>query len=318
MAKSGILETILQKYVDENKITRDQIKTEVCREVASVIGDGSGFTRKLEIIYPDKETVKTISHPHKCLDSLLNLIAVGQDCYLYGPPGTGKSTAAQQVAAVLSLPFSYVSLCPQSSETLLFGFNHAGGGYVETEFYRLYRDGGVFCIDEMDNGNAALLNRLNSLLENGHGSFPCGTIKRHPKFVLVATGNTNGNGGSLEFPDRRAFDPAFKERFAFLYWPLDTAQEKMIAISKSPDKGLAWLEKVVAIRAEIAAQNIERVIVSPRATYKGCELLESGKFKEAEVAEMLIFKGISPEVKKKILAGVVAKAKAGEAQSGLN
>lgn len=295
---AGILEEAIQAYVKKTKMT--EAKTYIDERIAFIFGDGQ-FVRRLDIKYPDREEIGKVVNPHKNFSDLLNLIAAGQDVYLYGEPGTGKSTAAHQVATVLGLPFAYVSLCPQSSETLLFGFNHAGGGYVETEFYRLYKDGGIFCIDEMDNGSGALLNKLNSLLENGHGSFPCGTIPRHPKFVLVSTGNTNGNGASLQFPERRAFDPAFKERFAFLNWPLDETQEKLIAISINPTDGLAWLETVQKIRKAVIALNIERVIVSPRATFKGAALLREGKFKKNQILEMLIFKGIPENTQREIV-----------------
>ena len=299
----GLLEIALKEYISKNAVDVETLKTFARAEIASILGNGEEkFTRRLEISYPDQEAVKSITHPHKDFDRLLNLIASGQDVYMYGDPGTGKSTAAHQAATVLSLPYAYVSLCPQSSETLLFGFIHAGGHYVETEFFRLYRDGGVFCIDEMDNGSGALLNKLNSLLENGHGSFPCGTIPRNPKFVMVATGNTNGNGASLMFPDRRAFDPAFKERFAFLHWPLDTAQEKIIAVTLNPKDGLAWMGTVSKIRQAIIDLNIERVVVSPRATYKGALLLNQGKFSKREILDMLVFKGLETGVVKSILS----------------
>jgi len=143
--KGSLLEAALEGFIEKNRIDKDVILAHVNAKVAEVFGDGK-FVTRLEIKYPDKESVKNISHPHKHFDKLLNLIATGQDVYMYGDPGTGKSTAAGQVAAVLGLPFAYVSLCPQSSETSLFGFIHAGGTYVETEFFRLYRDGGVFCI----------------------------------------------------------------------------------------------------------------------------------------------------------------------------
>lgn len=297
---SSFLEVALRDFIEKNKADVTHLETYMANKISALLGNGESFTRRLEIKYPDQDKVKQINHPHKHLDKLLNLIASGQDVYLHGDPGTGKSTGANQVAQILELPYAYVSLCPQSSETLLFGFNHAGGQYVETEFFRLYRDGGVFCIDEMDNGSGTLLNKLNSLLENGHGSFPCGTIPRNPKFVMVGTGNTNGNGGSLEFPDRRAFDPAFKERFAFLEWPLDTSQEKLIASSISPLHGLRWLDVVVKIRKAIKELGIERIVVSPRATYKGAMLLNGGKFDDKEILDMLVFKGLPKNTVKQI------------------
>lgn len=287
---SGILETMLDNVISERFEARFKHYDTAIESMAT--------PRKLEIVVNDKPPI-TVDTPHFKLEKLLSLIGAGQDVYMHGGAGTGKSTAAHQCATALTRSFAYTSLCPQSSETLLFGFNHAGGGYVETDFYRSYRDGGVFCLDEMDNGSAALLNKLNSLLENGHGSFPCGMVARHKDFVLVATGNTNGNGASLEFPDRRAFDPAFKERFAFLEWPLDEKQERLIALSINPEKAIDWLDTVKSIRKAVVKLNIERVLVTPRATFKGLRLINAG-FEEAEILDMVIFKGCGTDAVKQI------------------
>ena len=302
---TGVIEGILRDYIRENKTDVDGIRKYVDERVEFYFGDGK-LTRKIDISYPDRKNVESIDNPHMNLEKLIRLISAGQDCYLYGPPGTSKSTTTHQVAKILKLPFAYASLCKQSSEVLLFGFMAAGGLYIETEFYRLYRDGGVFCLDEMDNANGNLLSKLNSLLENGHGSFPCGTIKRNPKFVLIGTGNTNGNGASLEFPDRTAFDPAFKERFVFCEWPLDENQEKAIALSINPEQAMQWLETVQAIRGAVVNLGIERIVVSPRATYKGCALLRDG-FTAKECCDMLIFKGAPGAIVKNILTEVKSK-----------
>lgn len=296
-----MLDKILKDFIKSNIRRENEISIIIDKKIGDFFSDGEKFTRHLEIKYPEKKEISRLSNPHKEVENLVKLAAARHNIYLYGPAGTGKSTGAYQVAEALGLQYAYASLCPQSSETLLFGFMHAGGQYVETEFHRLYKDGGVFCIDEMDNGSAQLLNRLNSLLENGHGSFPCGTIPRHKDFILIATGNTNGNGASLEFPDRRAFDPAFKERFVFLHWPLDEMQEKLITLGINGEKGSDWLNLVRAIRQAVKTLGIERLTVSPRAAYRGAALLASGDFKKKQILDMVIFKGIPEDTRVMIL-----------------
>lgn len=179
------------------------------------------------------------------------------------------------------------------------GYMDANGNYRETLFHTLYRDGGVFCIDEMDNASASLLTTLNSCLENGHGAFPNGMITRHEKFVVVSTGNTAGRGANPQFPDRRPFDCAFSERFTFIEWDYDLNLEEAITLSINPKAG-SWLKWVRAVRT-YAKQNHPKLIVSPRASFRGAEYLNDSGWKPVDIAEAVLFKGIDKDTKSAIL-----------------
>lgn len=254
---------------------------------------------KIEVTNVDTGVVKTIERPHAKLKQLLYYVSKRQHVYLYGPAGSGKSTAAQQVAEALNRSFGYISLNPQTPDSRILGFVDAGGTYRETEFYRCYKNGGVFCIDEMDNASAALLTTLNSLLENGHGAFPNGIIPRHAEFILVATGNTNGKGGNPMFPERRPFDSAFAERFTFLLWEYDEALEKDITLAINP-KAATWLTWIRKVRA-FCAKNYPRVLVSPRASFKGAEYLKDSGLPIAEIAEAVVWKGLDKDTVNRVI-----------------
>lgn len=261
---------------------------------------------RIEVKNADTGAIKAIERPHESMKTLLYFVGKRQHVYLYGPAGSGKSTAAHQVADAMELQFGYVSLNPQTPESRILGFIDAGGTYRETPFYRCYRDGGVFCIDEMDNASAALLTTLNSLLENGHGAFPCGIIERHKNFVLVATGNTNGRGANPMFPERRPFDVAFAERFTFLHWAYDTKLEKDITLAINPNAG-AWFEYVQRLR-EYCAHNYPRVLVSPRASFKGAEYLKDSGLTVDQIAEAVIWKGLDRDTVTAISHAIPASA----------
>ena len=63
-----------------------------------------------------------------------------------------------------------------------------------------------------------------------------------------------------------------------------------------------WVGRVQAIR-KVVFDKREKVIVSPRASYHGADLLRAG-FLQSKVEDMVIWKGINKEVKNRILAEV--------------
>lgn len=253
----------------------------------------------------DKVETVDVQNAHHALKSLIYLLSKRQHTYLFGPPGSGKSTGAVQAAKALNMKYGYVSLNPQTPESRLLGFIDAGGIYRETEFFRCYTAGGVFCIDELDNGHPALLNTLNGMLETdsdgiGRGAFPCGVVERHPDFVCVATGNTNGRGGDKLFPERRALDAAFMERFTFVPWNYDEAMERSVTLSINPTHGAAWLKFVRQVRAYCKDHSV-RLWASPRASFKGADLLRDSGWTAEVIADAVLFKGLDTDTRRKVL-----------------
>jgi len=244
---------------------------------------------------------KSIKNAHAMLEKLIFILGLRKHAYLYGPPGSGKSTGAMHAAEALSLAYGYISLNPQTPESRLLGYMDANGKYQASVLFKLYKDGGVFCIDEMDNASAGLLTTLNSLLENGKGSFPCGIVDRHPDFIVVATGNTAGRGGNMQFPERRAFDAAFAERFAYLPWGYDEAMERAIALQIFEKAG-DWVTWVQTVR-KFAQSADPKLVISPRATFGIAEFLSCKKspFTIHETLDAVLFKGIEAERVTRIL-----------------
>lgn len=67
---------------------------------------------------------------------------------MVGPAGSGKTTIASQVAQALGLDFYCYGAISQAFEFL--GYYDANGKYVETDFYRAFKHGGLVLMDEMD------------------------------------------------------------------------------------------------------------------------------------------------------------------------
>lgn len=120
------------------------------------------------------------------------------------------------------------------SEAHLLGRMLFDGEYVESDFVRLYENGGVFLFDEIDAADANTLLVINSALANGYMSVPNRKEKqraeRHENFICIVAGNTWGKG-SVEYAGRNRLDSAFMDRFtvAKLEIDYDTDLEGKIA-----------------------------------------------------------------------------------------
>lgn len=238
---------------------------------------------------------------HENLPKLAKLIEARLHVLLWGDSGSGKSHTAAEIAKALGLAFHYVSLANQTPEYRLTGTMTANGEYSPTPFYHAYKDGGVFCIDEIDAANDNLLTSLNSALANGHASFPVvGQVPRHPDFICICTANTPALGASQTFTSRRPLDPATRDRFAFLKWDIDAKLERELTLARNP-KAESWVTWVQAVRT-YAKANFPKLIVTMRAAITGAELLADSVWTVAEVAEMLLFRGIDKDSVTKILA----------------
>ena len=229
---------------------------------------------------------------HKRFKDLLAVASNRLHAILVGEAGSFKTSSAVKVADALQLEHSSISVCQQTTKTDFLGYNDANGNYVTTEFRKRYETGGVFILDEIDNGNANVLSVLNSALANGSCAFADGMVKRHEDFILIATANTFGNGANAQYVGRNQLDSATLDRFVTIEWGYDEALEMAIASDKE------WCETVQSYRKAVAKLQL-RIVVSPRATFQGEKLLASG-IKLKDVVDMVILRGATPDQIKKI------------------
>lgn len=263
----------------------------------------AALPKTLVVKSPEKPKGMTVANPHRMLKELIKLVGRRKHTYLYGPAGTGKTTATMVVAEIFGLRWGYVSLNPQTPESRLLGYKDASTGtYVATLLYDFVLNGGLFCIDEMDNSSGALLACLNGLLANKKASFPCGVIEAHADFVVVSTGNTNGLGGNKQFPDRRPLDGATRDRFQFLHWGYDPEQERALALGINAAAG-PWIDWVFAVRAWADIHD-EKLIASPRVTYEIAEAILDPEFNVEVMLDGALFKGLPPSHSTRLLAAV--------------
>jgi cobaltochelatase CobS len=248
--------------------------------------------RNLHIQIADRPKVNA-GKVHKSFEDLLITTQCRQHAFLTGAAGSFKTSSAEKVAEVLGLKCSAISVCAQTTASALLGYMSATGSYVETEFRKRYEQGGVFILDEIDNGNANVLAVLNSALANSYCAFPDGMVKRHEDFILVATANTYGTGANAQYVGRNALDAATLDRFNMIEWSYDEELEYSICPTE-------WCKHVQAIRKSVNNLGIKAVI-SPRATFNGQKLLDAG-MDINKVESQLIWKGMDEAKVEKIKA----------------
>lgn len=248
---------------------------------------------------------------------LLSAVNASVNVMLVGPAGSGKTTAAEQVAEALELPFYFTGAIDSAYK--LTGFIDAQGRTIRTAFREAYEKGGVFLFDELDASMPSAVLAFNAALANGQMDFPDGTVKRHDDFRAIAACNTFGRGASREYVGRLQLDAASLDRFVTIAWDYDTALEAaliglprpntapaMATVTPITDETQAanvtrsWHDTVVRTRANAEAHKVRHVI-SPRATMNGVKLLLAG-WPLDEVKESALFKGLDSDTRAKIAA----------------
>jgi cobaltochelatase CobS len=244
-----------------------------------------------------------IDNAHECLPDILMNVACGNHVYLVGQPAAGKTHIAGQVADAVGRTLYTVGALLTKYEAI--GYQTATGEYITTACREAFEHGGVLLWDEVDASTPAALVALNAMLANGEYTFPDRTVKRHPDFVVIAAGNTFGNGADRQFVGRLQLDAATLDRFAFIEMGYDRAVESGIARAEFEAHGGTepaqlddWLFKVQYARMQCNEHNL-RHVVSPRASVMGARLIARGMPID-KVFTQIIAKGASPDMVAKL------------------
>ena len=250
-----------------------------------------------------KRVTRKIGQHHR-MEALVRLATTKQadgftkPIYLPGPSGTGKSYAAQAVAKGLGANFDACGTLADRYE--LTGFRDAYGNVTETTFRRIWENGGVFLLDELDRSNPDAIIWLNMALSNNAAAFPDGLLPRHPDCVIIATGNTRLTGPTARYTTAQRQDGAFCERVLFLDWELDLEVEAYLARGNE-----AWLHRVRALRAAMESMGGDFATYAPdsRTVNDGAALLANG-FSVSDVEDMTALKLLDADGKAAVRAEV--------------
>ncbi len=254
-------ETAGKKVTNTSKIS-ESIKAEIAKKELEEVIEKPVWKDPGEVFHSKFDMIKT------CVE---NKIPV----YLAGPAGSGKNHTLEQVAKVLGLEFYFTNSVQQ--EYKLTGFIDAGGNFHETEFYKAFKNGGLFFLDEMDASIPEVLVLLNAAIANGYFEFPNGKITAHEDFRVVAAGNTVGSGADEAYTGRMVLDQATLDRFAIIDFGYDLKIE--LALAKGNADLVSFIEDLrkqadekgvratfsyrcisMVVKLETAGMNIDEII----------------------------------------------------------
>ena len=154
---------------------------------------------------------------------------MNEPVFLTGAAGCGKNVICKQVAKALGLDFYFSNAVTQ--EYKITGFTDANGNFHETQFFKAFKNGGLFMLDEIDASIPEVLVILNAAIANRYFDFPApiGYVEAHPDFRVIAAGNTFGLGADYEYVGRNQLDMASLDRFALIPIDYDRAIEMQLA-----------------------------------------------------------------------------------------
>ncbi len=246
-----------------------------------------------------KETIKVDGIHHEKSPDVLKALYRGDRVMLVGGAGSGKTFMAQQMHKALAKmleqdDYQFGMSGAMHQAWNVTGYMDANGNYVETTFVKCFRDGGLFLFDEIDGSNPQALVALNASLENQFADFPCGVVKRHPNFRLIACANTYGKGADREYVGRNQLDGATLDRFKpILDFDYDISLERAV----SPNENFT---KVVQTLRKAKDDMRIRKIISMRATVAGGRAINDGE-RFDEVIKNYVLDGLDDDTRKRII-----------------
>ena len=262
-------DAIVQAIIDKGKnISTDNLVETAKEKLDSFIKQNYGpLPKKIEVNVPSISSKQMEGIFHNKFEHILKLVTANIPTLLIGPAGSGKNHTLEQVSEALDLDFYFSNAITQ--EFKLTGFIDANGLYHETQFYKAFKNGGLFFLDEIDASIPEVLIILNSAIANRYFDFPTGRVKAHEDFRVVAAGNTMGTGADALYVGRSQLDAATIDRFAQVEFNYDSEVEEQLASNtdlydfiKSARKSLMdnSMQYTVSMRSIINASKIDGVV----------------------------------------------------------
>ena len=239
----------------------------------------------VEVEEPKQEDKQDEEIRHEKYNQIKTCIELNIPVYLVGEAGTGKNYTLEQIAWDCGYDFYYANSVQQ--EYKLTGFIDAGGKYHETEFYKAFKNGGIFFLDEIDASIPEVLVLLNAAIANRYFEFPNGRIYAHDKFRVVAAGNTVGSGADELYTGRMVLDAATLDRFVIIEFSYDRHVEMHITNNNAD-----LVDFVEELRKQAKEQGIRATF-----SYRCLEMVTKLEpvMDLQDVLKIAVFKGMTKE-----------------------
>lgn len=215
---STLEQAMAKVFIEAKKdLIKEELTDKIFEQAKQKIEEEYGTIYKKTILETENKEIDFGDEVlHEKFDTILKFVKQNEPVFLVGEAGTGKNYICKQVAKALGLDFYFSNAVTQ--EYKLTGFTDAMGKYQESEFYKAFKNGGLFMLDEIDASIPEVLVILNAAIANKYFDFPApiGYVEAHPDFRVVAAGNTIGQGASYTYVGRNQLDGASLDRFAMV------------------------------------------------------------------------------------------------------
>ena len=271
--------------------TTETMKREMIPHLQKFIEETYGILPKKFEVKKDEEVRVVKGTPHEKFETVLKLVNADVPVFLTGPAGSGKNHLCKMVADALGLDFYFTNAV--TSEYKLTGFIDANGTYHETEFYKAFKNGGLFMLDEMDASIPEVLIILNAGIANRYFDFPNGKIEAHKDFRVISAGNTVGTGADSQYVGRLQLDASSLDRFALV--EIDYSRNVELAIARGNEELVNFIHDFRNGLKECGFDHL----VSYRAVERITKL--EGILEAEEIIEMCLLKHMSYDDRKILL-----------------
>lgn len=246
---------------------------------------------------------------HRDFEELLTRVSARVNMFLTGEAGVGKSHMAKQIARTLDLPLVTTTAKPLPQDfEILGGVTPIDRKVMKGAVRDIYEHGGLWLLDEIDSGHVSLSTALNDLLSGDSFHFDIDgggkvEVEKHKDFVVLATGNTFGQGGNLRYMGTTRMNGAGLNRFAFFHVECDEMLTRDVMIEKNRETG----EKVHRVWTQ-CRRNIERYnldyLMTPRQAFMTQEFMLEGLSIEKAARGVIYGRGLAEEQERKVLEGI--------------
>lgn len=233
---------------------------------------------------------------------LANALDKAEPTWIYGPSGSGKTSGIKQMASLTNWPLYRINMHADVSSADFVGTTevvidketgNAVTQFVDGVLIQAMLNGGILLIDEVTATPAHILLVLQAVLEradNPHGLWADGkthctfvnsanggeTIHAHPRFRIIVTDNTNGQGDVTgAFAGTNVMNEATRSRFTqWLHkdYPAEGAWRKMLKAKCGIDAETAKAIVGIAVdvnkgSAQLGSTTVtSNMVINPRDT----------------------------------------------------